>query len=170
MNFSENKRSRDANLRDVVLSVRHVSKTTKGGRNLSFSAIVVVGNGRGLVGFGKGAAAEVSAAVKKAREEGKRNMRRVVLKDGGRTFHHDVCGKFAGSIVLLRASGPGTGVRGCGAIRSILQCLGVRDAVCKIHGSTNVLSVIRAVSDAFDCCTSPRMISYKRSMALNELR
>ena len=124
----DDKKLQTDNLVDKLVSVNRVSKTVKGGKNMSFSALVVVGDKAGKVGFGKGKALEVQAAVQKATKAAKAKMIRVPLKEG-RTLHHDVSVKYGASKLVLRSAVPGTGIIAGGALRAVFDCLGVQDVV-----------------------------------------
>ena len=128
----EDKKPTD-NLVDKLVSINRVSKTVKGGRNMSFSALVVVGDKAGRIGFGKGKALEVQAAVQKATKAAKAKMVRVPLKEG-RTLHHDMDAKFGAGKLVIRSATPGTGIIAGGALRAVFECLGVQDVVAKSQG------------------------------------
>src|SRR6478672_9697971 len=132
-------------LKDQVISINRVTKVVKGGKNLSFAALVVVGDEAGHVGFGTGKAKEVPNAIKKAVESAKNNLIRVPLIDG--TLPHEIIGEFGAGRVLLKPAAEGTGVIAGGAVRAILQSLGVHNVRTKILGSTNNHNVIRATFD-----------------------
>ncbi|GAB4375438.1 MAG: 30S ribosomal protein S5 [Acidobacteriota bacterium] len=139
-------RSREASdLRDQVVFINRVTKVVKGGKNFSFSALVVVGDGKGSVGFGAGKAKEVPSAIAKGIEKAKRNMIRVPLK--GTTIPHMVVGRHGAGRVLLKPASPGTGVIAGGAVRAILETLGVQDVLTKCIGTQNPHNVVRATFD-----------------------
>jgi small subunit ribosomal protein S5 len=148
--------------------IGRVSKTVKGGKRFSIAALVVVGDGKGKVGFGKGKAKEVQDAMRKAVDQARRNMVRVPLRDG-RTIHHDVSGKYGAGIVLLRAAPPGTGIIAGGPMRAIFEAIGVKDVVAKSKGSSNPHNMVRATFDAMSKMTSPRTIAARRNKKVNEI-
>ncbi len=129
-------------LKDQVISINRVTKVVKGGKNLSFSALVIVGNENGIVGFGSGKAREVPLAIKKGIESAKKNLIRVPLK--GATVPHEVTGVFGSGRVLLKPAPEGKGVIAGGAVRAIMQLVGVRDVVTKSIGTSNPHNVVRA--------------------------
>ena len=156
------------NLVDKLISINRVSKTVKGGRTMSFSALVVVGDKEGRVGFGKGHAHEVQAAVQKATKEAKRKMIRVPLKEG-RTLHHDMSAKFGAGQVVMRAAVPGTGIIAGGALRAVFDCLGVQDVVAKSKGSNNPHNMVRAAFLAFGKMNSPKTVASRRGKPVAEI-
>ena len=129
-------------LKDQVLSINRVTKVVKGGKNMSFAALVVVGNENGIVGFGSGKAREVPLAIKKGLEAAKKNLIRVPLK--GTTVPHQVTGVYGAGRVLLKPAPEGKGVIAGGPVRAIMQLVGVRDVVTKSIGSSNPHNVVRA--------------------------
>jgi len=133
----------ESDLKDSVISIKRVTKVVKGGKNMSFSALVVVGNGDGIVGFGKGKASEVPIAIRKGIEAAKKNLIRVSLEGG--TLPHGVVGKFGAGKVLIKPAREGKGVIAGTTVRAVLQVLGVRDAVTKVLGSNNPANIVQAV-------------------------
>ncbi|GBD41631.1 30S ribosomal protein S5 [bacterium HR39] len=164
----EGREGREGEIIDRLVSVNRVAKVVAGGRRFSFSALVVVGDGKGRVGFGTGKAREVPEAVRKATEDAKRNMIRVPLRQG-RTLHHDVQGHFGSGRVILRSAPPGTGVIAGGPMRAVFECLGVQDVVCKSLGSSNPHNIVRATFDALSRCVSPRAVAVKRGKRVSEI-
>ena len=143
---------------DRLVHINRVAKTVKGGRNMSFAALVIVGDEKGRVGFGKGKAREVPEAIRKASEEAKKTMIRVPLREG-RTLHHDVRGRHGAGKIVLRSAPPGTGVIAGGPMRAVLECLGVQDVVGKSIGTSNPYNMVRATFDALKRMESPRTIA-----------
>ena len=136
------------------MAINRVSKTVKGGKRFGFAALVVVGDQRGRVGFGKGKAKEVPEAIRKATEQAKRQMIRVPLRDG-RTLHHDMEGRHGAGKVVMRTAVAGTGIIAGGPMRAVFEMLGLQDVVAKSLGSTNPYNMIRATIDGLKQETSP---------------
>ncbi len=153
---------------DKLVGVRRVAKTVKGGRRMSFGALVVVGDEAGRVGFGQGKAKEVPDAVRKATDEAKRTMVRVPLRQG-RTIHHDVQGRFGATRVIIKPAVPGTGIIAGGPMRAIFEAMGIKDVVAKAMGSTNPFNLIRATFAAFAAIETPRSIAAKRGLKVTDL-
>ena len=153
---------------DRLVHINRVAKTVKGGRNMSFAALVIVGDEKGRVGFGKGKAREVPEAIRKAADEAKKTMIRVPLREG-RTLHHDLRGRHGAGKVILRSAPPGTGVIAGGPMRAVLECLGVQDVVAKSLGTQNPYNMVRATFDALKRAESPRQIAAKRGLKVGEL-
>ena len=153
---------------DRLVHINRVAKTVKGGRNMSFAALVIVGDEKGRVGFGKGKAREVPEAIRKATEEAKKTMIRVPLREG-RTLHHDVRGRHGAGKIVMRSAPPGTGVIAGGPMRAVLECLGVQDVVGKSVGTSNPYNMVRATFDALKRMESPRMIASKRGKKAGEI-
>ena len=153
---------------DRLVHINRVAKTVKGGRNMSFAALVIVGDEKGRVGFGKGKAREVPEAIRKASEEAKKTMIRVPLREG-RTLHHDTRGRHGAGKIVLRSAPPGTGVIAGGPMRAVLECLGVQDVVGKSIGTSNPYNMVRATFDALQRMESPRTIANKRGKKVSEI-
>lgn len=153
---------------EKLVHVNRVAKTVKGGRTMSFAAVVVVGDKKGRVGYGSGKATEVPDAIIKATNEAKRNMIRVPLREG-RTLHHDIEGRFGAGKVILRTAPAGTGVIAGGAMRAVFESLGVQDVVAKSTGSNNPYNLIKATFDALEGINSPRMVAAKRGKKVGDI-
>jgi len=139
-------KSSEIELKDRLVAVQRVTKVTKGGRTFSFSAIVVVGNENGVVGYGLGKAKEVSEAITKGIDDAKKNLIKVPIING--TVPHDQEGKFGGSLVFLKPAAHGTGVIAGGAMRAVLESVGVKDVLAKSKGSSNPHNVVKATIEA----------------------
>ena len=153
---------------DRLVAINRVSKTVKGGKRFGFAALVVVGDQRGRVGFGKGKAKEVPEAIRKATEQAKRQMIRVPLRDG-RTLHHDGKGHFGAGLVNVRSAPPGTGIIAGGPMRAVFESLGVADVVTKSIGTSNPYNMIRATFDALATQTSPKSVAQRRGKKVADL-
>ncbi len=153
---------------DRLVAINRVSKTVKGGKRFGFAALVVVGDQRGRVGFGKGKAKEVPEAIRKATEQAKRSMVRVPLRDG-RTLHHDIEGRHGAGKVVMRTAVPGTGIIAGGPMRAVFEMLGVQDVVAKSLGSQNAYNMIRATMDGLKKEASPRMVAQRRGKKVGDV-
>ena len=153
---------------DRLVAINRVSKTVKGGKRFGFAALVVVGDQRGRVGFGKGKAKEVPEAIRKATEQAKRNMMRVPLRDG-RTLHHDIEGRHGAGRVVMRTAVPGTGIIAGGPMRAVFEMLGVQDVVAKSLGSQNPYNMIRATLDGLRKEASPRSVAQRRGKKVADI-
>jgi len=151
-----------------LVAINRVSKTVKGGKNMSFAALVVVGDKNGRVGFGKGNATEVSDAKNKAFEAAKKAMTKVALKEG-RTIHHDIFARFCSAKVYLRSAPAGTGVIAGGPMRAIFECAGIHDIVAKSVGTSNPYNMIGATFAALKALVSPKIVAEKRSKEISEI-
>ncbi len=158
----------DSELADKLVSINRVAKVVKGGRRFGFAALVVVGDGRGRVGFGSGKAREVPEAIRKATEQAKRGLVRVPLREG-RTLHHDIQGRFGAGRVVLRTAPPGTGIIAGGPMRAVFEMLGVQDVVTKSIGSSNPYNMVRATFDALSRIQSPRAVAAKRGKKIGDI-
>ncbi|MBX3280637.1 MAG: 30S ribosomal protein S5 [Acidobacteria bacterium] len=154
-------------LKDQVISINRVTKVVKGGKNLSFAALVVIGDQNGIVGFGTGKAKEVPQAIRKAIESAKRNLIRVPVK--GATLPHPIMGVFGAGRVMLKPAVEGTGVIAGGAVRAVMNAAGVRDVLTKCLGSTNPHNVIRATFEGLRNLRSPESVARLRGRAVEEL-
>jgi small subunit ribosomal protein S5 len=153
---------------DRLVAINRVSKTVKGGKRFGFAALVVVGDQRGRVGFGKGKAKEVPEAIRKATEQAKRQMIRVALKDA-RTLHHDMEGRHGAGRVVMRTAVAGTGIIAGGPMRAVFEMLGLQDVVAKSIGSQNPYNMIRATMDGLKQETSPRQVAARRGKKVAEI-
>jgi small subunit ribosomal protein S5 len=158
----------DPEITDKLVHINRVAKVVKGGRRFSFAALVVVGDGRGRVGFGTGKAREVPEAIRKATDHAKHTMIRVPLRDG-RTLHHDVQGHFGAGRVVLRSAPAGTGVIAGGPMRAVFETMGVQDVVAKSIGSANPHNMIKATFNALNNCMSPRAVAARRGKKVGEI-
>jgi small subunit ribosomal protein S5 len=154
-------------LQEKLIAVNRVSKTVKGGRIFSFTALTVVGDGNGRVGFGYGKAREVPAAIQKAMEKARRNMVTVALNDG--TLHHAVKGRHTGSKVYMQPATEGTGIIAGGAMRAVLEVVGVHNVLAKAYGSTNPINIVRATIDGLSGMKSPEMVAAKRGLTVESI-
>jgi small subunit ribosomal protein S5 len=153
---------------DKLVHINRVAKVVKGGRRFAFAALVVVGDGKGRVGYGSGKAREVPEAIRKATEQAKRNMIKVALREG-RTLHHDVIGHFGAGRVVLRAAPPGTGIIAGGPMRAVFETVGVADVVAKCLGTSNPHNMIKATFAALESLNSPRSIAAKRGKKVGDI-
>ena len=154
-------------IKDTVVSINRVTKVVKGGKNLSFSALVVVGDGHGIVGFGVGKAKEVPSAIKKGIEAAKKNLIRVPLK--GSTIPHPVTGVFGAGAVLLKPAPDGTGIIAGGAVRAVVEAAGITNILTKSLGSANPHNVVRATIAGLDALKDPMMIARMRGKSAEDL-
>ena len=150
-----------------VVSVRRVTKVVKGGRTLRFSALVVVGDGKGKVGLGIGKGREVSSAIEKATIIAKKNMKLINIVEG--TIPHETVGKFAATNILMLPAKPGTGVIAGGAARSVLELAGIKDIVTKIHGSTNKINCVKATMNGLLSVRTKEEIAARRGKSVDEI-
>ena len=167
-NDSQNKNSEQNEYIEKLVSINRVAKVVKGGRRFSFAALVVVGDGNGMVGHGKGKAKEVPEAIKKATDEAKAKMIRVPLRHG-RTLHHDIRGRFDSGKVYLRSAPSGTGVIAGGPMRAVFEALGIQDIVAKSVGSSNPHNMVRATFEALKMVSSPKIIAMRRGLKVNDI-
>ncbi|MEM1130770.1 MAG: 30S ribosomal protein S5 [Pseudomonadota bacterium] len=163
-------RDRDENpeFADRLVAINRVSKTVKGGKRFGFAALVVVGDQKGRVGFGKGKAKEVPEAIRKATEQAKRRLVRVPLREG-RTLHHDIEGRWGAGKVVMRTAPTGTGIIAGGPMRAVFEMLGLQDVVAKSLGSQNPYNMIRATLDGLGKESSPRMVAQRRGKKVSEI-
>ncbi|MBU2967879.1 MULTISPECIES: 30S ribosomal protein S5 [Pseudoalteromonas] len=152
---------------EKLVAVNRVSKVVKGGRIFSFTALTVVGDGAGKVGFGYGKAREVPAAIQKAMEKARRNMINVELN--GNTLQHAIKGRHSGSQVFMKPASEGTGIIAGGAMRAVLEVVGVQNVLSKCYGSTNPINVVRATVKALENMNSPESIAAKRGLTVAQI-
>lgn len=164
----ESQKEEESDIIEKLVAVNRVATVVKGGRRFAFSAIVVVGDGKGRVGYGLGKAKEVMEARTKATQEARRKMVRVPLREG-RTLHHDAKGHYGAGHVVLRSASPGTGIIAGGPMRAIFECLGIHDIVAKSTGTSNPHNMIKATFDAFKHISSPRSIAERRGLKVGEI-
>jgi small subunit ribosomal protein S5 len=170
-----NQNQRDRGARDAdksqflerVVTINRVSKVVKGGRRFSFTALVVVGDGNGVVGVGYGKAREVPLAISKGVEEAKRNFFRVPR--AGSTIPHPVQGEAAAGVVLLRPAGAGTGVIAGGPVRAVLECAGIHDVLSKSLGSSNTINIVHATVAALKQLEEPRAVAARRGLEFDQV-
>ncbi|CAL4325275.1 30S ribosomal protein S5 [Buchnera aphidicola (Neophyllaphis podocarpi)] len=154
-------------LKEKLISVNRVSKTVKGGRVFSFTALTVVGNGHGKIGFGYGKAREVPAAIQKAMEKARKHMINIPLKNG--TLQHEIKGSYTGSNIFMKPASKGTGIIAGGAMRAVLEVSGIHNVLAKTYGSTNPINVVRATMKGLSCMMSPKMIAEKRNKSIEDI-
>jgi len=157
----------EIDLQEKVVAIKRVAKVVKGGRRFSFSAIVVVGDGNGVVGYGLGKANEVTDAITKGIDDAKKNLVRVPVYKG--TVPHEAIGKFGGGLVLLKPAATGTGVIAGGAMRAVLESAGVHDGLAKSKGSSNPHNVVKATFDALSKMKDPFAIAQQRGVSLDKV-
>ncbi|MEK9673820.1 MAG: 30S ribosomal protein S5 [Rhodospirillaceae bacterium] len=158
----------ESELTDKLVHINRVAKVVKGGRRFSFAALVVVGDGKGRVGYGSGKAREVPEAIRKATDAAKRKMIRVPLREG-RTLHHDISGRFGAGRVIMRAAPPGTGIISGGPMRAVFETMGVQDVVAKSTGSANPYNMVKATFAALQLCQSPRGIAARLGKKVGDI-
>ena len=153
---------------EKLVAINRITKVVKGGRRFGFAALVVVGDQRGRVGFGKGKAKEVPEAIRKATDQAKTQTLRVPLKEG-RTLHHDVRGRHGAGLVVMRTAPPGTGIIAGAAVRSIMEQVGIQNILTKRFGSNNPLNVTKATMKALTDLQDVVTVANKRGMKVKEV-
>jgi len=159
---------REPEFADRLVAINRVSKTVKGGKRFGFAALVIVGDQKGRVGFGKGKAKEVPEAIRKATEDAKRSMIRVPLREG-RTLHHDIEGRWGAGKVVMRTAPQGTGIIAGGPCRAVFEMLGVSDVVAKSTGSQNPYNMVRATFNGLTRELSPRQVAARRGKKVADI-
>jgi small subunit ribosomal protein S5 len=163
----KNVKTNDADLKDRLVAINRVTKVTKGGRTFSFSAIVVVGNENGLVGWGLGKANEVTTAISKGIEAAKKNLIKVPVYKG--TIPHEQLAKFGGSQVFIKPASHGTGVKAGGAMRAVLESVGVTDVLAKSKGSSNPHNLVKATFEALAELRDAHTVADHRGVSLDKV-
>ena len=154
-------------LKDRLVAINRTTKVTKGGRTFTFAAIVVVGDGKGVIGYGLGKAGEVTAAIAKGVESAKKNLVQVPILKG--TLPHEVSARYGGAEVLLRPASEGTGVVAGGAMRAVLESVGVKDVLAKSKGSSNPHNLVKATIEALSEMRDARMIAHQRGISVEKV-
>jgi small subunit ribosomal protein S5 len=157
----------DLELKDRLVSIQRVTKVTKGGRTFSFSAIVVVGNENGIVGYGLGKASEVTTAISKGIEDAKKNLITVPVHKG--TIPHEQLAKFGGAQVFLKPASSGTGVKAGGAMRAVLESVGIHDVLAKSKGSSNPHNLVKATFQALIELRDPLTVAQHRGISVEKV-
>ena len=157
----------EIDLKEKVVAIKRVAKVVKGGRRFSFSSVVVVGDGNGVVGYGLGKANEVTDAITKGIDDAKKNLIKVPVLNG--TVPHEMRGKFGGGRILLKPAAPGTGVIAGGAMRAVLESAGIKDVLAKSQGSSNPHNVVKATFDALLKMRDPHTIAATRGISLDKV-
>ncbi len=154
-------------LKEHVVAINRVAKVVKGGRRFSFSAIVVVGDGHGVVGHGLGKANEVTDAITKAIDDAKKNLIKVPVING--TLPHEMIGKYSGGFVFVKPAAPGTGVIAGGAMRAVFESAGIKDVLAKSKGSSNPHNVVKATIDALVKMRAPHKVAMQRGVSMSKV-
>ena len=157
----------DAELKDRLVAINRVTKVTKGGRTFTFAAIVVVGDGKGVIGYGLGKAGEVTAAIQKGTDSAKKNLFKVPVLHG--TIPHEVEVKYGGAIVLLKPAAAGTGLKAGGAMRAVLESAGISDVIAKSKGSSNPHNLVKATIEALTQVRDAYTIAGVRGISMEKV-
>jgi len=161
------KSTNDLELKDRLVAINRVTKVTKGGRTFSFAAIVVVGNEDGIVGWGLGKAGEVTAAIAKGVESAKKNLIKVPIYKG--TIPHEQLAKYGGALVFIKPATTGTGVKAGGAMRAVLESVGITDVLAKSKGSSNPHNLVKATIAALSELRDPAMVAQNRGISVERV-
>jgi small subunit ribosomal protein S5 len=161
------KSTNDLELKDRLVAINRVTKVTKGGRTFTFAAIVVVGNEDGIIGWGLGKAGEVTTAIEKGVEAAKKNLVKVPVYKG--TIPHEQIAKFGGAQVIIKPATQGTGVKAGGAMRAVLESVGVKDVLAKSKGSSNPHNLVKATIAALNELRSPYMVAQNRGVSMEKV-
>lgn len=164
----DDRREENPEFADRLVAINRVSKTVKGGKRFGFAALVVVGDQKGRVGFGKGKAKEVPEAIRKATEQARRSLVRIPLREG-RTLHHDTEGRHGAGKVIMRTAPAGTGIIAGGPMRAVFEMLGIQDVVAKSMGSANPYNMIRATMQGLSSESSPRSVAQRRGKKVADI-
>ncbi|AFI85109.1 MULTISPECIES: 30S ribosomal protein S5 [Methylophaga] len=164
---NEQRQAASDGLIEKLVGIRRVAKVVKGGRVFGFSALTIVGDGNGRVGFGQGKAREVPVAIQKAMDEARKNMKKVVLN--GDTLHHPLTARHGAAKVFMQPASEGTGVIAGGAMRAVFDAVGVHNVLAKSIGSTNPLNVVRATINGLTDMNNPESIAAKRGKSVKEI-
>ena len=167
MSSIRNIKTTDLDLKDRLVGINRVTKVTKGGRTFSFSAIVVVGNENGIVGYGLGKAGEVTTAISKGIEDAKKSLVKIPIHKG--TIPHEQTARFGGAQIFLKPASPGTGVKAGGAMRAVLESVGIKDVLAKSKGSSNNHNVVKATIAALLQLRDANTIAFERGVDLNKV-
>ena len=165
--YNKVKSTNDLELKDRLVAINRVTKVTKGGRTFSFAAIVVLGNEDGIVGWGLGKAGEVTAAVAKGVEAAKKNLIKVPIHKG--TIPHEQLAKFGGALVFIKPATLGTGVKAGGAMRAVLESVGITDVLAKSKGSSNPHNLVKATIAALSELRDPAMVAQNRGISVEKV-
>ncbi len=160
-------KSSEIELKDRLVAINRVTKVTKGGRHFSFAAIVVVGNENGVVGYGLGKANEVTEAIQKGIDDAKKNLIRVPIRNG--SIPHEITAKYCSSRVFMKPAASGTGVIAGGAMRAVLESVGVKDVLCKSKGSSNPHNVVKATFEALAELRDAYTVAQERGVKLEKV-
>ena len=163
----DSKRNVDKEFTEKLIRLNRVSKVVKGGRRFSFSALMVIGDGKGRVGYGFGKANDVTEAIRKSVADAKKNLITIPLK--GDTIPHQITGNFKSASVLMKPATPGTGIIAGGPVRAVMECAGIKDVLAKSLGSKNTMNIEKAVFDGLSNLLNAKEVADARGKSINEL-